>query len=74
MADMEIQCGHKCGHTMTRKLMRYSRSANKGAGGYVVATDNDRRPPLEMSRARKQTMAYWNGHLCLDCHARSPTS
>lgn len=74
MADMEIVCEHSCGHVMERKLMRYSRSANRGSGGFVVTQDTDKRTPLEMARARKNTRAYWHGHLCLDCHARSPVS
>ena len=71
MPDVEIQCSHKCGHMMARKVMRYSRSANKGTGGFLVAQDTDRRPVSEMARARKNTQTYWKDRLCLDCYQHS---
>ena len=74
MPDIEILCRHGCGHYIERKLMRYSRSANRGSGGFVVAQDTDRRPRSEMARARKNTETYWKDKPCLECHARSPAS
>ena len=74
MPDIEILCDHGCGHSMARKVLRYSRSANRGSGGFVVAQDTERRPQMEMARARKNTRAFWKDKPCLECYARSPTS
>ena len=74
MPDLTIICSHRCGHNMARKVMRYSRSTNRGTGGFVVAQEEERLPVSEKARAFKNTQAYWKDKDCLDCHARFPAS